>query len=50
VSRDALKSAFYEGPTWTNELQGKLMPLLDDYASVLVADDGLWEHWPEAGT
>lgn len=47
ASRDALKSAFYEGPEWTGHLEQQLMPLLDDYGSVLVEDhDGLWQRWP----
>jgi hypothetical protein len=45
--RDALKRAFYEGPEWTGELEERLMPLLEDYGSVLVEDrDGLWQRWP----
>jgi hypothetical protein len=44
-SRDELKRAFYEGPEWTGELERLLMPLLEDYAAVLVEDhDGLWEQ------
>ena len=48
ASRDTLKPAFYEGPEWTSELERLLMPLLEDYAAVLVEDhDELWEHWPD---
>lgn len=48
ASKDALKRAFYEGPDWTGELEGRLMPLLDDYSAVLVEDrGGLWQRWPE---
>lgn len=48
ASKDALKRAFYEGPDWTRELEGRLMPLLDDYSAVLVEDrGGLWQRWPE---
>jgi len=47
TSRDALRRAFYEGPEWSQQLEGQLMPLLDSYASVLVEDrDGLWQRWP----
>jgi hypothetical protein len=47
-SRDELKRAFYEGPEWTGELERLLMPLLEDYAAVLVEDhDELWAHWPD---
>jgi hypothetical protein len=46
-SREAMRRAFYEGPEWTQELEGQLMPLLESYASVLVEDrDGLWQRWP----
>jgi hypothetical protein len=48
TSRDQLKRAFYEGPEWTSELQAKPMPLLEEYGSVLVEDDGLWQQWPGA--
>jgi hypothetical protein len=47
ASRDALRRAFYEGPEWTGELEERLMPLLEDYGSVVVEDrDGLWQRWP----
>src|ERR1035437_5082774 len=47
ASRDALKRAFYEGPEWTGQLEDQLMPLLEDYASVLVEDhEGLLQRWP----
>lgn len=46
-SRQALRRAFYEGPEWTQDLEGQLMPLLDEYASVVAEDrDGLWQRWP----
>ncbi len=48
ASRDELKRAFYEGPEWTGELEELLMPLLEEYAAVLVEDhDGVWERWPD---
>lgn len=47
ASREVMRRAFYEGPEWTQDLEAKLMPLLDSYASVLVEDhDGLWQQWP----
>ncbi len=47
ADRDALKRAFYEGPEWTRQLEQQLMPLVEDYASVLVEDDeDLWQLWP----
>jgi NIPSNAP len=47
ANRETLRRAFYEGPEWTQELEGQLMPLLDGYASVLVEDrDDLWQSWP----
>ncbi|MDQ6893099.1 MAG: NIPSNAP family protein [Acidobacteriota bacterium] len=33
--RDRMKEAFYEGPTWKNELEAIAMPMLEDYAVVL---------------
>jgi hypothetical protein len=47
ASRETLSRAFYEGPEWTQELEGRLMPLIERYSSVLVEDrDGLWQGWP----
>src|SRR6266545_5286275 len=37
----------YEGPGWTGQLEQQLMPLLQDYGSVVVEDhDSLWQQWP----
>lgn len=48
ASRDELKRAFYEGPESTGEVEELLMPLLEDYAAVLVEDhDGLWDRWAD---
>lgn len=33
--RDRMKAAFYEGAPWKNELEGLVMPLLDEYSVVL---------------
>src|SRR5207247_10593318 len=41
-SRDRLKEMFYEGDLWKQELQHKLLPMLEKYDVVLVeAKDGL---------
>jgi hypothetical protein len=35
------------GPGWTGQLEQQLMPLLQDYGSVVVEDrDSLWQQWP----
>ena len=36
--RDAMKDRFYEGPLWKNELESLLMPMIEKYDVVLVAD------------
>jgi hypothetical protein len=37
----------YEGPGWTGQLEQQVMPLLQDYGSVVVEDrDSLWQQWP----
>lgn len=38
ASRDGMKNEFYEGPLWKNELEAKLMPMIDRYDVVLVED------------
>jgi hypothetical protein len=49
ASRTPLKAAFYEGPEWTDHLEGQVMPLLEDYGAVAVADTaGLWTTLPSA--
>src|SRR5439155_26374975 len=41
-SRDPLKSQFYEGKLWKEELEQKLMPMIEKYDVVVVeAKDGL---------
>jgi hypothetical protein len=39
TARDAMKSAFYGGSLWTEDLERNLFPLLDTYDAVLVEDD-----------
>jgi hypothetical protein len=47
ASRETLSRAFYESREWTGQLEGRLMPLIDQYSAVLVEDrDGLWHRWP----
>ena len=42
ASRDPMKAKFYEGEMWKNELEAKLMPMIEKYDVVLVDDpDGL---------
>jgi hypothetical protein len=51
ASRGPLKSAFYDGPDWTGELEAKVMPLLDEHRAIVVADtEGLWDAWPDAAS
>lgn len=38
AARDAQKSAFYDGPLWKNELEARLMPMIERYDVVLVDD------------
>jgi hypothetical protein len=37
-ARDAMKSAFYDGPLWKDELEKTLLPMLEHYDVVLVED------------
>lgn len=36
--RDEMKDRFYEGPLWKNELEAVVMPMIEKYDVVLVAD------------
>jgi len=38
ASREPMKSRFYDGPLWKNELEDRLMPMIEKYDVVLVAD------------
>jgi hypothetical protein len=38
AARDAMKSAFYDGPLWKEELEARLMPMIERYDVVLVED------------
>jgi hypothetical protein len=44
-SRDRLKSSFYEGDLWKQELEALLMPMLDKYDVVLVDDPEGLVQW-----
>jgi hypothetical protein len=33
--RDRVKSAFYDGPAWKDELEAVVMPMLESYAAVV---------------
>jgi len=35
AERDRMKSLFYDGPVWKNELEGIAMPMIESYSSVL---------------
>jgi hypothetical protein len=35
-SREPMKAGFYESPLWKNELEGIVMPMLDEYKVVVV--------------
>jgi hypothetical protein len=37
-ARDAMKSAFYDGPLWKEDLERTLFPMLEKYDAVLVED------------
>ena len=38
ASREPMKSQFYDGPLWKNELESLLMPMLESWEVVLVED------------
>ena len=45
ASREPMKAKFYEGELWKSELEGILMPMIDEYKVTVVDDpDGL-VHW-----
>jgi hypothetical protein len=47
ASRKPLKAAFYEGTDWRESLEAEVMPMLDQYAAVVVRDTAdLWSRWP----
>ena len=38
ASREPMKTQFYDGPLWKNELESVLMPMIDRYDVVLIED------------
>jgi hypothetical protein len=44
-SREPMKSLFYEGELWKRELEGVLMPMIEEYKVVVVDDPERWIHW-----
>ena len=40
-SRDRMRDEFYEGKLWKQELEQKLMPILEEYDVVVVEAEGL---------
>jgi hypothetical protein len=47
ASREPMKSRFYDGPLWKNELENVLLPMLETWDVVLVEDTaGLMGEWP----
>jgi len=45
ASREPMKTRFYEGDLWKNELEKVLMPMLENYEAVLVDDPNGLIHW-----
>ena len=43
ASREPMKARFYEGTLWKQELEAKLMPMIEKYDVVVVEADGLGE-------
>ena len=39
-TREEMKSAFYDGPVWKNELQAIAMPMIDSYSVALTETSG----------
>ena len=44
-TREPMKAAFYEGPLWKDELEAKLMPMIEKYDVVVVEADGGLGEW-----
>jgi hypothetical protein len=44
-ARDPLKASFYEGALWKQELEHKLMPMIEHFDVVLVDDPEQLVHW-----
>src|SRR5258708_12707089 len=48
ASREPMKARFYEGELWKRELEGTLMPILDNYQVVLADDPDNLIRWYRA--
>ena len=47
ASRALLKAVFYEGAAWLQALEAQVLPMLDDFAAVVVQDTAdLWSRPP----
>lgn len=44
-SREPMKASFYESALWKDELEAKLMPMIEKYDVVLVEADGGLGEW-----
>ncbi len=40
-----MKSLFYDGPIWKNELEGIAMPMIESYSAVLTATTPGFVTW-----
>ena len=45
ASREPMKSQFYDGPLWKNELESVLMPMIERYDVVVIEDTGDSIKW-----
>jgi len=45
ASHEPMKAKFYEGELWKSELENVLMPMLEKYDVVVVADDNDLVRW-----
>jgi len=43
--RDRMKSLFYDGPTWKNEIEGIAMPMIESYSAVLTETTPGFVEW-----
>jgi hypothetical protein len=49
VSREPMKTKFYQGELWKQELESVLMPMLEKYDVVVVEDPENLIHWQTCG-
>jgi len=47
-SREPMKAKFYEGKLWKEELESRLMPMIEKYDVVLVEDPEHMVAWPQS--